>query len=250
MMRFMWALFLVTFLMVDLASAQSIGPNQNDEDDVAHVESRMLPAPLPLEVNGPTQRAQPFDRIMYVLDVSGSMCGELASAIRVTGTFGSDDSRVAVVTFNDTHARWGGVQAPHHHLKTEPHGTSCLDPGWAFMPLHNQELMSHLSSFSGSGLTNPTSALDYAYKNVPDGTLIVFISDGGFSHRDGEDGTMGPLSAIRAGQAWRRAQKLAPIQTLVWATSEVDSRCESLVELAKLGGGGLWRADTRRSGPW
>ena len=243
-------LALLFALVATQSFAQQIPPLPlPDPKAIAPVESRMVPAPMPLEVQRATQRAVPFDRIMYVVDVSGSMRGQLEEAIRVTGTFGSDDSRVAVVTFNDTHARWGGVSTPCRHLPVEPHGRSCLEAGWAFMPAHNQELMTHLGSFSGNGGTNPTSALDYAFKNAPEGTLIVFVSDGVFGHQD--NGLVaGPLTAVRAAQTWRRTQKLAPVQMLVWATSEADSKRESLVELAKLGGSGLWRADARRTGPW
>jgi hypothetical protein len=215
-------------------------------EDVAPVRS-MTPAPMPLEVQRPTMRAVPFDRIMYVLDVSGSMTGALPEAIRITGVFGSDDSRVAVVTFNEAHVRWEGVKVPCKHKKIEVHLDTCLKPGWAYMPLHNQELMTHLGSFAGSGGTDPTSALSYAYKNAPEGTLIVLVSDG---QDMGRAVITSATDAIKKAQAWRRKKKLAPVQMLVWATSEADSKRESLVEFAKLGGSGLWRADTQRSGPW
>lgn len=230
-------------LLVVLACSQVLA------QQIAPVESKMLPAPLPLVVMPPTMKARPFNRIMYVLDVSGSMSSHLADAIRVTGTFGSDDSRVAVITFNDTHERWKGVKVPCHHLPAEEHNNSCLEPGWAFMPLHNRELMSHLARFGGKGSTNPTSALEYAFKNAPEGTLIVFISDGVFSVDD-YFAVPGVLSTLRNVQAWRRVRKLAPVEMLVWATSEQTSKNKSLAELARQGGGGLWRADTRRSGPW
>jgi len=190
---------------------------------------------------------------MYVLDVSCSMSSELAKAIAVTDVFCSDGFKATAVTFTETHQRWAGVKEPHRHLPTEPHGRNCLEDGWAWMPAHRTELLTHLRNISASGGTDPTSALNYAIKNAPVGTLIVFISDGMFSHTDGEvDGQRvpGPQTAIRAAQTWRRKQKLAPVQMLVWATSEADSQRESLVELAKLGGGGLWRADSRKSGPW
>jgi hypothetical protein len=228
-----------------------IAPETEHESEEPQVE---IPPPMPLQVHPPSQQMQPYDRIMYVLDVSGSMTGILAEAIRVTGVFASDSFKVAVVTFNDDHQRWAGVEVKCKHKEKEPHTKLCLEKGWAWMPTHNEQLVSHLGSFSGNGSTDPTSALDHAYKNVPENTLIVFISDGEFSHEDGEtdegEKIAGPLSAVRAAKAWRRNRKLAPVQMLVWAPSEADSKRESLVELAKLGGGGLWRPDTRTSGPW
>ena len=236
--------------LVALFTTQSFAQQIPDTpENIAPDEPGMAPAPMPLEVQHATMATMPYDRIMYVVDVSGSMSGRLAEAIQVTSAFGSDDLRVAVVTFNEDHARWEGVKTPCRHPEDEPHDRWCLEVGWAFMPTHNQELMAHLQSFSGSGLTNPTSALEYAFKNAPEGTLIVFISDGVFNRQD--SGLIaGPLSIVRMAQAWRLNQELAPVQMLVWATSEADSQRESLVELAKLGGGGLWRADSTRSGPW
>ena len=218
--------------------------------DIAPVTSPApTPPPLPLQVQAPTQPAIPFDRVMYVLDVSGSMRGALSQAIRVTGVFGSDDSKVAVVTFHSTHSRWEGVResCETKHARDEPHGRHCLEAGWCFMPKHNEELMGHLSSFGGTGGTDPTSALEYAYKNAPAGTLIVFISDG---QDMGSPIMLSATAAIRRAKKWRVDQKRDPVQMLVWATSEADSERESLRILARLGGGGLWRADTRRSGPW
>lgn len=211
---------------------------------------------MPLQVRAPTQAALPYDRIMYVLDVSGSMTSQLEQAIRVTGTFASDSYKVSVVTFNETHERWQGVSEPCKHPEGSACGENCLEPGWAWMPTHHSELMAHLGSFKGNGGTNPTSALDYAIKNAPPRTLIVFISDGEFWFEGQNDEQeeapprAGPLAAVRAAQAWRRQQNLAPVQMLVWAPNEADSQRESLVSLAALGGGGLWRPATTQNGPW
>lgn len=210
---------------------------------------------MPLQVRAPTQAALPYDRIMYVLDVSGSMKTQLEEAIRVTGTFASDSYKVSVVTFNETHECWEGVREPCRHPEDEACGENCLESGWAWMPIHHPELMAHLGSFKGNGGTNPTSALDYAFKHAPARTLIVFISDGDFcverqnDEQEQEAPRAGPLAAVRAAQAWRRQQNLAPVQMLVWAPNEVDSQRESLVSLAALGGGGLWRPATTQNGP-
>ena len=246
----------VLVLTVMFATAPVFGqglppiPFPPPQGDVAPVTSPApTPPPLPLQVLAPTQRAVPFDRVMYVLDVSGSMRGSLAEAIRVTGVFASDDMKVSVVTFHDSHQRWDGVResCETKHMRDEPHGRHCLEPGWCFIPKHNEELMSHLGSFGGTGGTDPTSALEYAYKNAPAGTLIVLVSDG----QDMGAPIMTTASnAIRQAKAWRAARKMDPVQMLVWATSEEDSKRESLRILAELGGGGLWRADSRRSGPW
>jgi hypothetical protein len=243
-------LVILVMALTTQAFAQQV-PSPQPEDDIAPVESPL--SPMPLQVQPPTQRILPYDRVMYVLDVSCSMSKKLAEAITVTDAFVSDGFKAAVVTFSDTHSRWGGVRVPCKHPEGARHSAICVEEGWSLMPTHRTELFQHLRTFSGTGGTSPTSALDYAIKNVPSGTLIVFISDGDFTHLDeeSEEGAVaGPLSTVRSAIAWRRNRKLAPVQMLVWATSKADSQRESLTELAKLGGSGLWRADTRTSGPW
>lgn len=238
------ALALLLVFVADLVAAAP--PEGDDKNAVAPVVSQ-IPAVMPLMVQQPTQPAVPFDRIMYVLDVSGSMRRDLPRAIQATAAFASDSFKATVVTFNCEHKRWDGVKVKCKHAKKVKCNDRCLEPGWAWMPLHYPELLGWMGSFTGSGGTDPTSALDYAFKHAPEGTLIVFISDGGFDHKDDQDEgkrIVGPMSAIRRAQAWRRTKKLAPVQMLVWAVSEADSKEESLVELAKLGGGGLWREDT------
>jgi len=237
-----WIALLLVGLTQHAVAQQVTGPQA--DDGVADIES--VVAPMPLQVQAPTQQPVPFDRVMYVLDVSGSMRSALPDAIAVTDTFCNDGFKAAVVTFNSSHAVWEGIPEPCRHPADVECGRNCLEAGWSWMPTHRQQMLQHLQSFTGTGGTDPTSALDYAIKNAPAGTLIVFISDGDFNHNQEN----GPISAVRTAQAWRLAQKLAPVQMLVWATSEVDSQRESLVELARLGGSGLWRADTRRSGPW
>lgn len=246
----------LALLLASLAVKTSAQPTPElpvDDTEIAAPVTPPTPTPMPLQVQAPTQPLRVYDRVLYVLDVSGSMKEELADAIAVTDIFCSDEFKVAVVTFSSTHARWGGVYVPCRHPKEEC-DEDCLDPGWAWMPAHRTEMLRYLDSFTGSGGTNPTSALNHAIRNAPTHTLIVFISDGDFPHENsknaaGED-IAGPLSIVRTAQLWRRHQNFAPVQILVWSTSEADSQRESLVELARLGGGGLWRADTHRSGPW
>jgi len=243
-MRRLAIIFLLVFSAQQSFAQQIQGPKPV-EDQIIEPEEPPT-APLPLQVQEPTQHVVPFDRVMYVLDVSGSMRNKLADAIIVTDTFCSDGFKAAVVTFTDYYARWEGVPEEHSHAEDEACGPNCLEPGWIWLPAHRAELFSYLRSFIGAGSTDPTSALDYAYKNAPAGTLIVFISDGDFPLMLEN----GPRSAIRSAQAWRVEHDLAPVQMLVWATSEADSHRESLMELARLGGGGLWRADEHLTGPW
>jgi Mg-chelatase subunit ChlD len=209
---------------------------------------------MPLQVKAPTQEMLPYEKIVYVIDVSCSMSSHLDDAIQATRVFGNDGFRASVITFTDSHVQWEGQPEHVHEKEKDPCGRRCIPVGWVELPRHHDVMMRHLGSISASGGTNPTSALSRAIKDAPPSTLVVFISDGEFNHKDAEDPNggvvLGPASIIKAAMAWRRSRNLAPVQVLVWAVTEADSQRESLVELAKLGGGGLWRPDTRLSGPW
>ena len=254
MKRYLLALFLLGLISTQSVAQQKqvpLGPPVPDLSKIVPSE-QSGPPPMPLQVVPATQQFRHYNRITYVLDVSCSMSGALVNAISVVDVFASDSFKASVITFSDTHYQWEGVPCEHKKEKKN-HTKNCLPPGWVWMPKHRKQLFRHLKAFSGEGGTNPASALEHAIRTAPDETLIVFISDGAFSIRDGIIGgerVRGAASVIRAAQVWRRKEKLAPVQILIWATSEADSKRETLVELAKLGGGGLWRADVRRSGPW
>jgi Mg-chelatase subunit ChlD len=225
--------------MVMFLTAPIQANGQDTADSVAPVDSPIMPAVSPIQVVAPTQETQPFSRVMYILDVSGSMRGELPEAIRAVDIFMTDGFQAAVVTFNETHARWTGVNEPCRHGPERKCDQKCLPPGWCWMPKHRIELFQHLSSFAGSGNTMPQSAIEYAYQKAPSECLIVFISDGGFD-------TEAAVKAARDGAAWRAAQQLEPTPLLVWSTVYNAGEMSSLVELARVGGAGLWRAETPR----
>jgi len=225
--------------------AQCPGPGIAPEDeDVAPVDSTMPPAPL--QVNPPTQQLRVYDRIIYVLDVSGSMTGgPLQEAISVTRVFASDEFLATVITFDDDYVEWGGVDEECSHAEDEPHNNRCLPAGWARLPVHQNQLDSHVENVEKGGGTVPGPALARAVEIATDQTLIVFVSDGKFANI--RDETTQALSAALL--ARREADGDLP-QILVWSTQRTDDPPETLVELAGIGGAGLWRADVARAGPW
>jgi hypothetical protein len=246
MYRPVWTL-LIMAILTGLASATPPNPQpKNNGKGVAPVTSpapapRRPPPPpiMPQMVTKPTQPMVPYDSVIYVLDISCSMSDDLDDAIRATDCFFSDDFKAAVVTFNDSHLRWSGVKVKCLHKPLVKCGRSCLPAGWCRLPLHRKEMMAYLNSCEATGGTSPVSAIEYVYKNAPPSTLIVFISDGAFHE---------PFStaAAKAGVAWRKKKKLDPVQVLVWSTSENAKEQKALVELAKVGGGGLWKASKPR----
>lgn len=228
---------LTTSVLALLTVTSFLSPifGQDSAAETVPVDSPTIPSPEPEVVIQPTQELAPFNRVIYVLDVSGSMRDVLPVAIRTVDVFMTDDFQAAVVTFNATHERWPGVTEPCGHAVGERCTDRCLPAGWCRLPLHFPELMTHLSSFVGAGDTRPASAIDYALRNAPAECLIVFISDGGFP---GDP----VIEAAWAGIEWRAEQGLAPVQILVWSTVEEADKQLPLVALARIGGGGLWRA--------
>lgn len=200
-------------------------------------EEEIKPPPMPVEVKKPTQKLRQYDRIVYVLDVSCSMMGkELDEAISVTDVFASDGFLAAVYTFDTDFVKWGGAVEDCKHKKVEPHGSKCLPEGWARMPTHRDQLRSHLSNIQkGGGQTIPGPPLSAAIMTAPNGALIVFVSDGQFNQEE-------TTKAVKEAIQWRKKKKLAPVQVLVWSTDQEVPAQETLVEIASIGGGGLWRA--------
>ena len=200
---------------------------------------------MPLQVKAPTQPLRRYDRVVYVLDVSCSMSGKpLREAISVTDVFASDGFLSTVITFDHRMTQWGGANEDCNHEPEEEHSSRCLPEGWARFPKHRYQFRSHIKNLGAKGGgTEPGPALAEAVKTAPVGALIVFVSDGQFN----KDKAVG---ALHMAMLARAAAKLAPVQILVWSTTKHETQKETLVEIAKIGGGGLWRADDRLTGPW
>lgn len=210
---------------------------QDNSGDTAAVTSPCLPAPTPFLVVPPTQEVAPFNRVIYVLDVSGSMQDVLPEAIRAVDVFMTDDFQAAVVTFNVNFERWEGVSEPCQHDADTECGRRCLPAGWCRLPLHRPELMGYLRSLVGKGDTKPAGAVEYAIRQAPADCLVVFISDGNYT-------SWMVRQAAERGMRARKELGQVPTQILVWSTDSNATPRQPLVDLARIGGGGLWRAET------
>ncbi|MGE0709093.1 MAG: hypothetical protein AB7N76_00365 [Planctomycetota bacterium] len=175
-------------------------------------------------------------RLLFVVDVSGSMEGEgeqAIAAVRRVLEGPTDELQAGVIAFADQPTRWGGVPEPCEHPKEEAHTRHCVLAGWASFPGRNKELLAWLRSVKPSGGTDAAKALKVALADPTDRLTVVLVSDGIF---DGE----AALNALRAGQAARKKRKLAPAGVMVWATTPNAAASGALQALAKVGGGGLW----------
>ncbi len=212
----------------------------------AKTPRRYRPPPMPLQVVRPHRNFVARNRIVFVLDVSGSMLigDRLQKAVDACMLFSSDEMQVAVITFNSTTARWAGVKDPCKHPKAAKCGRKCLPPAWARLPKHYPEVSSWVRSFKGSGGTQPVPALETALRMRRSGLMIVFVSDGDFTHNQNLC-----ASAVKRMRKWRRKKKLDWVPILVWGVGENAKNQESLKRLAKVGGGGFY-VHGKRNGPW
>jgi Mg-chelatase subunit ChlD len=202
-------------------------------------------------------------RVLFVVDVSGSMSGEpLRQAVdSVLMIAGSDGFRVGAIAFTGSHTPWTGVprchpghhqQAPRRGVQASPRASSfaqltpcgrrCVPSGWADVPRDLQAFMDWLRGLNASGGTDPSGALEAAIKNRRAQT-VVFVSDGDFTKEPA-------LEAIKKAQAWRKANKLPPMPIMVWGAGAAAKTNDQLRAIAKDGGGGMWVHGSRRSGPW
>lgn len=199
--------------------------------------------PMPLQVIRPHRKFVPRNRIVFVLDVSGSMSGNrIKKAVDACLVFSSDELQVAVITFNSSTLRWAGVKDPCRHPKAAKCGKKCLPPAWARLPMHYPEVSNWIGSFKGGGGTQPVPALRAALSLRRPGFMIVFISDGEFSPNLCS-------RAVKKMRKWRRKKKLDWVPILVWGIGWRAKNQESLKRLAKVGGGGFYVHGKERR-PW
>ena len=211
-----------------------------------------MPRIMPLEVIKAKKDFKMTDRVIFVMDTSGSMTGELKKAIDclmlIAGS-PSDDLRVGLITFTHTADRWKGVPeclVPHtgHHLR------KCIPPQWAAMPSSLSKLYAYLASLEATGGTNPGPAILEALKDPEKLLTVVLISDGGF-HDDMA------VNAWKSGQELRKKRKLPPAKLMIWGAGtnceDSESAKNMMGDLAKkIADGGLWANGFKenKSGPW
>jgi Mg-chelatase subunit ChlD len=237
--------FSVLLLAASVASGQVV-PRGSVKPDEGLVAPRAAPVrAMPLEVVPAKRSFRLTDRVLFVVDVSGSMKAHLAQAtasVLMIVQCPLDGFQVGLLTFSGENVRWKGKPKCKHPVP-ERHGRSCVLPGWASMPADYRPFVSYLNRCSAKGMTLAGPALLRAFQD-PDPTLtIVFVSDGEFD-------LPSTLGAVKAGLAWRKAHKLPPAQIMVWGAGPDAKKSVELHALAKVGGGGLWIHGGKRSGPW
>jgi Mg-chelatase subunit ChlD len=200
--------------------------------------------PAPLEVIPPKRGFRVTNRVLFVVDVSGSMQGQLQEAVEnvlLIVQTPTDDLQVGLITFNHQAIRWKGKETPCKHAGK--HSAKCVRPGWARVPDHYRAFLSYLTAFSAGGMTVPAHALAWALADPEELLTIVLVTDGDFSAK-------ATVKSIASGQAWRRKHKMAPAQIMVWGVGPDAKQNKALRELVSKTRGGLWVHGGHRSGPW
>lgn len=170
------------------------------------------------------------DRIIFVVDRSGSMHGDTFSrALQVvTETLQQpvDQYEIGVIAFNDSFARWPG--------KPE-NGPKAVPPNWAAMPSNAvvREVNDWLEALGAGGDTLVMPALRGALLDPRERLSIVLITDGQFGRERTSDivENIEKLQQERIKQGWGRAIILA------YGISSVGTQ-PSLKAIGEVGQGG------------
>lgn len=176
-------------------------------------------------------QARLTNRVLFVLDVSGSMRGRcLEAAMRfVRGglELPSDDLQVGILAFSDSTRRWEGVP--------EPDGARPVEPGWAALPSLDalSSAQAFLDGFNGAGGTLLAPALREALADPQDSLSVVLVTDGVFGDRLDQ-----VVAAIEEGQAERERRGLARAVVVAYG---VGGPSEALRAAGEVGGGGAYR---------
>ena len=176
-------------------------------------------------------------RILFVVDVSGSMRGDkftkaCEAVLRITEQ-PVDEVQIGVLAFNEVPSRWRGIP--------EEHPTRPVPVHWAALPsAHAVESASAFLAETGAGGdTLVIPALQAALGEPRDQLSIVLVSDGIFQREDASD----ILGAVRKGQAARVERGVG--QAIVMAYG-VGSESPVLKQLGQVGRGGYIRERTVR----
>ncbi len=224
------------------------------------------PRPFPEQIVPAEKGFRVTDRVLFVIDVSGSMDNpkrrEAVDSVLMIA--GSDQFRVGAIAFTSSYSRWSG--APHCHpgqhrpprtkgsvqampstsmsLIATPCGRRCVPPNWAGLPQDLDKFSNWLTSLKPSGSTNPTGALKAALEDPTPNLTIVFVSDGVFDPR------VDAVKAIEEGLAWRKKHKLNRARIMVWGAGSTARTQDDLKKIARIGGGGFWVHGKKRAGPF
>jgi len=198
--------------------------------------------PMPLEIVRPVKNFRMSDKILFVVDSSGSMAMHLKLAMQsvllITRT-PMDGFQVGLINFAGGPVRWKG-KPKCMHKKRLKHSAKCVLPGWAEMPTEHKAFEKYLQGSIISGMTRADLAVRLAMKERVQDVTIVLVTDGEFDH-----GHL--IKEIEKGRAYRKKHKLGTVYIMIWG---VGSQAKDLKDVAKVGGGGLWIHGKKRSGPW
>ena len=170
-------------------------------------------------------------RVVFVVDVSGSMRGDklgaACTAVMTALQQPVDEMEIAVIAFNDQPRRWPGIPEE---------GERKVPKGWAALP--SQDAVKAAEKFLGElgagGDTQVSPALREGLAEPRDDLSLVLVSDGIFQ-RESPDEVM---AAFESGQKQREERELGRAVLMVYG---VGSESGVLRRLAEGGRGGYLR---------
>lgn len=206
-----------------------------------------IPRVFPEQIVAPDKGFRMSSRILFVVDVSGSMRDgkklrqAIDSVLLIVGS-GVDGFRVGAIAFTHGFSRWAGVPQCKHK-PTQGHNKTCVPPGWAEIPTDYRAVLAWLSTLAALGGTEPRHAFHQALQDPTRDLTVVLISDGEFDAQKS-------LRQIERDQVKRIKRGLRRVPIMVWGAGVQARTQKSLRAVAEVGGGGFWVHGKRRSGPW
>lgn len=180
-------------------------------------------------------------RIMFIVDVSGSMRGDKfgAACKAVVGAFEQpvDELEIAVLAFNDEPRRWPGIPE-------EGEGGRRIPEGWAALPSREavEKAERFLSETGADGDTLVIPALTRALAEERRELSLVLVTDGIFQRESADE----VLAAFEAGQKAREERELGRVVLLAYG---VGGEAPVLRSLGAAGRGGYIREPLVRVPP-
>ncbi len=231
-----WLIGLIVFLAASSASSAQAPQGAIKPDEPTYQEPRAKRVEEVKQVVAPKKDFHASNRILFVVDTSGSMRDHYQQAVESVLHLVEvpiDDLQVALVTFSGSPVVWKGRPQPCQHAPTEKHTKKCVLEGWAELPEGYRAFRKYLATCPADGGTEPATALSIALAQPLEELTIVLVSDGFFSPEP-------VISALLNGQQWRLKKGLPLARLMVWGCGSAAEESVALTRLAKCGGGGFW----------
>ncbi len=179
-------------------------------------------------------KARMTKRVLFVVDVSGSMAGlkfdKASQAVIEIAGQPVDEMEIGLIAFDNAPSRWPGIP------EKAQEGVPAVPKGWAALPSKEavDSASGWLRKINPTGGTRLIPALKSALAEDRDKLSLVIVTDGQFY----QETSTKIYAALEEGQKAREAKGLGRAVVLIYGVGESNS---TLKKLGELGQGGFYR---------